>query len=218
MRYLLSLNRSWSTYVSYLILTGIPLLLALPSPARVDALIEPRLNLASVFMIITTVLFAVYSFNFGLAYARLDIPPNEIRINLFAHILFLVVLSLPYWTVFAGITGHGLDRLCGALGYLGLYGACWAVVGVPIGRRWATEIAQFHMKYALLIVGIGVTFFVLRPLNPFLMLSLWFGEGALREQMGFLLMGYLVLATALGILSWWGIRGRNRAYVQDNTR
>lgn len=218
MRAVLSLNRSWSTYVSYLILTGIPLLLALPSPARVDALIEPRLNLATGFMIIATALFAVYSFNFGLAHARLDLPPTEIRINLFAHVLCLVVLSLPYWTVFAGITGHGLGRLCGALGYLGLYGACWAVLGVPIGRRWPTEIAQFHMKYALLIVGMGVTFFVLRPLNPFLMLSLWFGEGALCEQVGFLIMGYLSLIAALGALSWWGIRGGKNALVRDDTR
>lgn len=218
MRYLLSLNRSWSTYVSYLILAGIPLLLALPSPARVDALIEPRLNLTSVFMIIAIVLFSVYSFNFGLAHTRLEIPPKEIRINLFAHILFLMVLSLPYWTVFAGLTGHGLDRLCGAVGYLGLYGACWALLGVPLGRRWPTEIAQFHIKYALLIIGIGATFFVLRPLNPFWMLSLLFSEGTLREQVGFLITGYLSLVVVLCVLSWWGIQGGNNAFVRDHTR
>lgn len=218
MRYVMELNRSWSAYVSYLILTGIPLILALPSSARVDDLIEPRLNLSSIFMIVATVLFPVYSFNFGLAHGRVVVPPKELSIRLFVHVLFLVVLSLPYWTVFAGMTGHGLGRLAGALGYLGLYGACWAMLGVPMGRRWPAEIAQFHIKYLLISIALVVTFFVLRPLNPFLMLSLWFGEGALREQVGFVLMGYLSVVTALGILLWWGIREGNRAYIQKNMR
>lgn len=218
MRYILELNRSWSTYVNYLILTGIPLALALPTSARVDVLIEPRLNLAPVFMIIAPVLFAVYSFNFGLAYARLDIAHRDIRIYLVAHVLFLMVLSLPYWTVWAGIMGHGIDRLAGALGYLGLYGAWWALLGVPIGRRWPSEITQFHIKYALLIVSVGATFFVLRPLNPFLMLSLWFGEGALREQVGFVITGYVGLLAGVWAVSWWGIRGAKNALTQDHTR
>ncbi len=218
MRYVSELIRSWSAYVSYLILTGIPLVMALPASARVDALIEPHLNLSSIFMIIATVLFPVYSFNFGLVHARLAIPPKELRVRLFVHVLFLIVLGLPYWTVFAGMTGHGLERLVGALGYLGLYGACWAVLGVPIGRRWPTEIVQFHVKYILILIALGGTFFVLRPLNPFLMLSLWFGEGALREHVGFVLMGYLSVVTALGILSWWGIGEGSRAQIQNNMR
>ncbi|MCS7197658.1 MAG: hypothetical protein NZ930_03095 [Candidatus Bipolaricaulota bacterium] len=218
MRYLVAVNRSWSAYVNYLILTGIPLVFALPSPARVDALIEPRLDLAPVFLIIATALFAVYSLNFGLAHAQLESAPGEIRLQLLAHVLFLLVVSLPYWTVFTGITGHGVDRLGGALGYLGLYGTCWAFLGVPIGRRWPTEIAQFHVKYALLILALGTTFFVLRPLNPFLMLSLWFGEGALREQVGFLISGYTSLMVVAYVLSRWGIRGGDHALVRGHTR
>lgn len=55
----------------------------------------------------------------------------------------------------------------------------------------------------MLIVSIVTTFFVLRPLNPFLTLSLWLGEGSLGEQWGFVLMGYLVLALVLGVLFRW---------------
>lgn len=218
MRYIFELNRSWSTYVNYLILTGIPLALALPTSARVEVLIEPRLHLASIFMIIAPVLLAVYSFNFGLAYARLDIAHRDICVSLGAHVLFLMVLSLPYWTVWVGIMGHGVDRLVGALGYLGLYGAWWALLGVPVGRRWPSEIAQFHIKYALLIVSVGATFFVLRPLNPLLMLSLWFGEGALREHVGFVITGYLGLLAGVLAVAWWGIRGVNYVLTQDHTR
>ncbi len=207
------MNNLWSAYMSYLILSGIPLLLALPSSARISELIEPHWNMSSVFLIIATILFAVYSFNVGL-----KLSPQGARVHPLAHVLFLLVLSLPYWTVFTGIVGHGLDRLLGALGYLGLYGACWALLGVPLGKRWPTEIAQFHIKYALLIIAIVMTFFVLRPLNPILMLSLWFGEGPLHEQRGFLLMGYLSLGVILGILLWWTEREENRAQVRNAMR
>jgi hypothetical protein len=166
--------------------------------------------MGSVFLVIATVLFAAYSLSFGLKGGTIK--------SVLAHVLFLLVLSLPYWTVFTGIVGHGLDRLLGALGYLGLYGACWALLGVPIGRRWPTEIAQFHIKYALLILALVTTFFVLQPLNPILMLSLWFGEGPLYEQRGFLLMGYLSLAIILGILVWWTAREEDRARVRDAPR
>jgi hypothetical protein len=166
--------------------------------------------MGSVFLVIATVLFAAYSLSFGLKGGTIK--------SVLAHVLFLLVLSLPYWTVFTGIVGHGLDRLLGALVYLGLYGACWALLGVPIGKRWPTEIAQFHIKYALLILALVTTFFVLQPLNPILMLSLWFGEGPLYEQRGFLLMGYLSLAIILGILVWWTAREEDRARVRDAPR
>jgi hypothetical protein len=210
MRSRLELAHSWSAFTGYLILAGIPLLIALPSSARVDELVTPRLSMGSVFLVIATVLFAAYSLSFGLKGGTIK--------SVLAHVLFLLVLSLPYWTVFTGIVGHGLDRLLGALGYLGLYGACWALLGVPIGRRWPTEIAQFHIKYALLILAFVTTFFVLQPLNPILMLSLWFGEGPLYEQRGFLLMGYLSLAIILGILVWWTAREEDRARVRDAPR
>lgn len=218
MGYQWGLHQQGSAYTSYLILTGIPLLLALPSPDRVDALVAPRLSMTPIFLIVATVLFPVYSLSLGLHSAASELTRREIRKGVCAQVLYLCVLSLPYWTVFTGIVGHDLDRLLGALGYLGLYGACWALVGVPIGRRWPTEIAQFHIKYALLIVAIVTTFFVLRPLNPILMLSLWFGEGPVHEQRGFLLMGYLSLAIILGILLWWIGREEDRARVRNAPR
>ncbi len=195
------LGASWSAFTEYLVLVGIPLLLALPSSAEVDALIEPRWSMIPIFTTAAIVLFVIYSLNFGVAHASKAASPVEIRMSVLAHVGFLMAISLPYWTVFESIGGYSLGRLWGALGYLMLYGACWAFIGVAIGRRWATEITRFHIKYALLIVSILGTFFVLQPLNPFLMLSVWFGEGTL--QWGFVLTGYVVLALVLGVLVRW---------------
>lgn len=199
----LDLSASWSAYTGYLILAGIPLLLALPSSARVDALIEPRWSMIPIFPTTQVLLFIIYSLNFGLAHARKGASPAEIRVSLLAHVGFLMIISLPYWTAFESISGSSLGRLGGALGYIALYGACWAFIGLAIGHRWASEITRFNVKYAMLIVSIVTTFFVLRPLNPFLTLSLWLGEGSLGEQWGFVLMGYLVLALVLGVLFRW---------------
>ena len=203
MRYILELSTSWSAYTGYLILAGIPLLIALPSSARVDVLIEPRWSMIPIFPTVVVLLFTVYSLNFGLAHARGGASPVEIRVSLLAHVGFLMIISLPYWTVFESISGYSLGRLGGALGYVAFYGACWGFIGLAIGQRWTSEITRFNIKYALLIVSTVGTFFVLRPLNPFLMLSLWFGEGTLREQWGFVLMGYLVLTLVLGVLLQW---------------
>ena len=197
----LDLSASWSAYIGYLILVGIPLLMALPSPARVDALIEPRWNMIPIFSIAAVLLFVIYSLNFGVAHAKRGASPAEIRVSLLAHVGFLMVISLPYWTVFESISGFSFDRLGGALGYIALYGACWAFVGLVIGNRWTSEITRFHIKYAVLIVSIVGTFFVVRPLNPFLMVSLWLGEGPLQWE--FALMGYLGLALILGVLLRW---------------
>lgn len=204
MRYIVELSASWSAYTGYLILAGIPLLIALPSSARVDALIEPRWSMIPIFTTTIVLLCTIYSLNFGLAHAaRRGTSPAEIRAGLLAHVSFLLIISLPYWTVFESISGYSLGRLGGVLGYIALYGACWAFIGLAIGRRWTSEITRFNIKYAVLIVSIVGTFFVLRPLNPFLMLSLWFGEGTLGEQWGFVLMGYLVLALVLGVFLRW---------------
>lgn len=194
---------TWSAYLSYLILSGIPLLMALPSTARIDALVEPRLSMLPIFTTVATLLFAIYSLNFGPVQARLRQPPQQIPMSLLAHVCLLLVLSLPYWTVFQGISGHSIGRVLGALTYLVLYGSCWALGGLVIGLRWPSEIAQFNLKYALLIASMLGTFFVVRPLNPLLALSIWFGEGSLDEQWGFLLMGYggLVLV-GLALFMW----------------
>lgn len=201
MRYTVEWSASWSAYTGYLILAGIPLLMALPSSARVDALIEPHWSMIPIFTTAAVLLFTIYALNFGLAHARREASPGEICVSLLAHVGFLMIISLPYWAAFESISGYSLGRLGGALGYIALYGACWAFIGLAIGRRWTSEIARFNIKYALLIVSIVGTFFVLRPLNPFLVLSLWFGEGTL--QWGFVLMGYLALALVLGVLLRW---------------
>lgn len=194
---------TWSGYVSYLVLTAIPLLMALPSSARVDVLVEPRLNMLPIFVTVLCVLFTIYSLNFGPAHAKLRNPPHETHISLLAHVGFLMVLSLPYWTTFGGVGGYSLARIAGAVAYLALYGACWALIGLAIGLRWPSEITQFNIKYALLAATIIGTFFVLRPLNPFLVLSLWLGEGSLREQWGFLVISYGSLGLGVYLLLIW---------------
>ncbi|MCL6641699.1 MAG: hypothetical protein K6T71_00025 [Candidatus Bipolaricaulota bacterium] len=194
---------TWSAYVGYLVLTGIPLLMALPSSARIDALSEPRLSMVPIFVTAAIALFTIYSLNFGPAHAKLRRSPQEIHTSLLGHVGFLMVLSLPYWTVFVGISGLPLARIAVALFYLVLYGSCWALIGLAIGLRWPSEITQFNIKYALLIVSVIGTFFALRPLNPFLVLSLWFGEGSLKEQWGFLLLAYGSLGAGIFLLLRW---------------
>lgn len=194
---------TWSTYVSYLVLAGIPLAMALPASARIDALVEPRLNMLPIFVTVQSVLFTISALNFGPAHAKLRKPPRATHISLLAHVGFLMVLSLPYWTIFEGISGVSCARIAGALAYLALYGACWALIGLAIGLRWPSEITQFNIKYALLIPSLIGTLFVLRPLNPFLVLSLWFGEGSLRGQWGFLVLSYGSLALGISLLSIW---------------
>jgi hypothetical protein len=201
---------TWSAYVGYLVLSGVPLLMALPSSARIDALSEPRLSMLPIFVTAATVLFTVYSLNFGPAHAKLRRSPQEIHTSLLGHVGFLMLLSLPYWTVFEGLSGLSLARIVGALVYLTLYGSCWAVIGLAIGLRWPSEITQFNVKYALLIVSVITTFFALRPLNPFLVLSLLLGEGSLREQWGFLMVAYGSLGAGVSLLLQWTLRLLNR--------
>lgn len=199
-------RETWSLYLGYLILAGIPLLLALPQPTRLDDLIEPRISFLAIFSATTALLFIVYSFNLG-AISASSLAPHA---NLIVRITVLLLLSLPYWTVYQGLMALELDRLPWALIYLGFQGLCWGYAGVLIARRWQTEITQFNIKYALLALILIATFFVLQPLNPFVMLSLWFGEGPLHGQAGFLVMGYLGTLTILAILSIWAVRSSLR--------
>ncbi len=192
-----------SVYLSYLILSGIPLLMALPSTARIDELVKPRPSMLSVFTTVTTLLFTIYSLNFGPVHAKLKKTLREIQMSVLAHVCLLLVLSLPYWTVFQGLSGHSIGRVLGALTYLVLYGWCWALGGLVIGLRWPSEIAQFNLKYALLVASMLGTFFILRPLNPLLTLSIWFGEGSVSEQWGFLLIGYGGLVLVFLALFVW---------------
>lgn len=192
-----------SAYAGYLALTGIPLLLALPSSARVDALLEPRLDMLPIFTTVTVLLFAVYSVNFGIDHAKIRNSRGEILLRLPLSVGLLLVLSLPYWAVFEGISRQAVGRIVGILGYMLLYGMCWAWIGMLIGMRWVEEVTQFVIKYALLGGSVIMTFFVARPLNPFLALSLWLGEGQLAQGWGLLVLGYLGLFTLDGALFWW---------------
>jgi hypothetical protein len=94
--------------------------------------------------------------------------------------------------------------------------ACWAPWDIwgfmgHAGLSWACPLGGAGLRRSRSST-------LLQPLNPILMLSLWFGEGPLYEQRGFLLMGYLSLAIILGILVWWTAREEDRARVRDAPR
>lgn len=120
------------------------------------------------------------------------------------------MISLPYWTIYQGLTVLAPERLLFALIYLLGQGLCWAYAGWLIALRWPSEIMQFNIKYALLAVVLLATFFVLHPLNPFLMLSLWLSESPLHGQGVFLAVGYGGLIVILIVLSLWVSKVKTR--------
>lgn len=190
-------------WLGYLVLTGVPLVLALPAPSRIDDLLEPRINFLSLFSAFAILLFILYALNMGVAYGK---SASSSAIALLPPVTFLGVISLPYWAVYQGLTALAVERLLFALIYLLGQGWCWAYAGWLIARRWPSEIVQFNIKYALVAVVLLVTFFVLHPLNPFLMLSLWFSESPLHGQGFFLAFGYGGLALILAALHLWASR------------
>jgi hypothetical protein len=188
---------SW--FLGYLVLTGIPLLLALPGPSRIDEWLEPKTNFLGVFSVVAPLLLILYALNMGVAHAKSS--PSVYALA--GPVALLVLLSLPYWTIYQGLTVLAPERLLFALIYLLGQGLCWAYGGWLIALRWPSEIMQFNIKYALLALVLIATFFVLHPLNPFLMLSLWLSESPLHGQGGFLAVGYGGLLIILMILSFW---------------
>lgn len=194
-------SQTLSLYLSYLVLTGIPLLFALPTPSRIDELMEPKLNFLGLFSTVTILLFIAYGLNMGIAYAKSS--PSASWFSLPARIALLWLLALPYWTIYQGLTALAPDRLLWALLYLLGQGFCWAYGGWLIAMRWPSEITQFNIKYALAALILIATFFVLQALNPFLMLSLWLSESPLHNQGLFLATGYGGLLLALLTLAHW---------------
>ncbi len=202
-----------SFHLSYLILTGIPLLLALPTPSRIDELLEPQMNFLGLFSTVTILLFIVYALNMGVAHAKSSRPALALPMR----IALLGLFSLPYWTIYQGLTALAPDRLLFALIYLLWQGLCWAYGGWLIAMRWPSEITQFNIKYALAALILSVTFFLLQPLNPFLMLSLWLSESPLHNQSLFLVAGYGGLLLVLMALAFWAMKTESGTRRQDES-
>lgn len=199
-------SQSW--FLGYLVLAGIPLLLALPGPSSIDDWLEPKMNFLSVFSLFTTLLLIIYALNMGVA--QVKSAPSAPILALVGPVALLVMISLPYWTIYQGLTVLAPERLLFALIYLLGQGLCWAYAGWLIALRWPSEIMQFNIKYALLAVVLLATFFVLHPLNPFLMLSLWLSESPLHGQGVFLAVGYGGLIVILIVLSLWVSKVKTR--------
>jgi len=97
-------------------------------------------------------------------------------------------LSLPLWVVFH-FAYHLRPTSLLALAYLWGYGLTWAGFGLWMALMNFTEIFQFKLKYALMILYLGTTLFVAHPLSPFLTLQVLLNPDGLSPANGPFLAG-----------------------------
>ena len=197
---------TWSAYMAFALLTGLVLLLFLPSSQRIlDSLAAPPDLL--LFPLLFIILYGILAMTLGQAeihWTQHASWPSSIT-HLVARQLFALALALPYWFIFLG--AHSLSLLLSlvVLLHLCLYGFVLGCFGWRLGLTRRSEIFQFNLKYLIFATYLIGSFFLpgLSYLNP-----LWPLDRLLRESSGSGLIGLFIqsdllwLATGFLLALW----------------
>lgn len=197
------LTRSnWSLYVSFLIFTGIALVIAMPSGGAAPA--DPVPNLKMFFPIAYIVLYGIIAMNLGQ-----DVGANgRSPLLLSAQLAFALFITIPYWIVFKTIIHTGWLQILWGLGHLFVYGFMLGLFGVLLVTLFESEITQFNVKYAFCISYLLGSLFIAiaHPVSPFHALAFILGDKALHQPTLFFLESYgafaIITAFLLFLIRW----------------
>jgi len=204
---------TWSWQVSFLAFIALALLFVMPGARPVGA--QAGAGAAFLFPGVFALLFTIYAANFGQlqgdphraareAHGRRLLPHAA---QLTARLSLLLALSLPLWVVFH-FAYHLRPTSLLALAYLWGYGLTWAGFGLWMALMNFTEIFQFKLKYALMILYLGTTLFVAHPLSPFLTLQVLLNPDGLSPANGpFLAGSFAWVVGALALVAAGGRAG-----------
>lgn len=181
---------NWSSYVSFLILLGLVVLVALPSTRKISETAAAGLNLKSLFTITYIIFYGILAMNSGQLLrwrkSRLGGLKREklafLLAALLLQLLFLIFITLPYWIIFTSITYVGPLSTLWAIAHLLFWGFDLGMVGLVVGLAFKSEISQFNIKYFSLATYLIGTLFYARFANPFLAISLIQSEQAACEM------------------------------------
>ena len=198
-------EKNWSLYVSFLIFTGLALVMALPPGGQAAVISDYTLNLKMLFTIVYVVLYGIIAMNLGqqLQFASYQVTSSQLRestaacrLCLTAQLAFALFITAPYWIVFKTISYATWLQIFWAVGHLGVYGFVLGLFGFWLAVLTDSEIARFNLKYAVFVCYLLSTLFVsvTHPLNPFHALSFILGGEQSGTHAFFFLESYSALA------------------------
>lgn len=197
------LDRStWSTYMAFVLVAGLLLLLFLPGSQRIAELRSPSDSMVF-FPTLFVILYGIVAMTLGQAefdwQRRLAWPGPLLQLS--ARQSLALLLTLPYWLTF--LSTYSLSPLMSlaVLLQLGIYGSVLGLFGWRLAQSQRSEIFRFNLKYLGFFSFLGASFFVpgLKLLNPFWPLLSLLEEGRLDHyHWNFLLW----VAVGLSMVLW----------------
>ncbi len=155
-------SSTWSTYMAFVLLAGLLLLVFLPGTQRIGELQASPANGAAVFSLLFLMIYGIVAMTLGQAeveWERRLTWPGQL-LHLLLRALLALVLTFPYWLVFT--LAHSLSPLLSIaiLLHLGLVGFVLGLFGWGLALTQRSEIFQFNLKYLGFFLYLAASFFV----------------------------------------------------------
>lgn len=165
---------TWSATITYVLFTGLVTLIALPMERRIGEVSAQTGGTITLFSALFCLLFGVLSITIGQSErrwrARLEWGAQLRQLSV--RILFVLVLSLPYWAVYLMAHVGSLTTLVLIFLHLWLWGVALGLAGWRLALTPWSDIVQFNVKYAgffgyLLLSGLGQLIPLVALIGPF---------------------------------------------------
>jgi len=191
---------TWSTYMAFVLLTGLVLLIFLPNSQRIVESLTALPDMV-IFPAFFVILYGILAITLGQAEIHWQgrLSWSGSLAHLLARQLFALALTLPYWLIFLRAHLLGLEISVGIGLYLCIYGFVLSLFGWRLALTQRSEVFQFNVKYLVFALLLLSSFFVpgIQALNPLWPLEAWLREDSFAQWFGPLLQSSL----------WWAIVG-----------
>jgi hypothetical protein len=199
---------AWSGTIVFLTLTGLALIVGLPSGRQIGSEMPFDIRFQLLFPGAFTVLYAILAMNLGQMEAGWRDPVTDRFTGQphrpLAQQALAFGLTLPYWLIYQATNYLPWPDLLALILQQVAWGYLASLFGLTLGLGKHSEIAQFNLKYLVFIVFLaGSLHPAISLINPFVSASLVLSGGAGKlSAWG----GFIVWSTLAAAISFWVYR------------
>jgi len=198
---------TWASQMTFFLLSGAVLLLALPSSRPIEDLTPASFEPAGAFPLIFVIFYGILALALGQAEAdwRDRLSTAGQLVQLLGRQLLTLAITLPYWLIL--LMAHAQSPLLSGLVLLqlGIYGFMMGLFGWGLALLARSEVFRFNLKYSIFILYLVVSFLIppLRLLSPYWAIVELLGGASIGEASGLLIQGPLVWGGVAASIGLW---------------